>query len=131
LYSILAARAQKTQADSESFGCDFDGRDEGAMHIFALDTQGGKLRVLAYGRILSDPKGREVVIDKLLTCTRRRVPELSDALMTRAFAAVLAMWPDRPVRFKVAARDGVLWEGFSVAAAHATRKPARRLRSVV
>ncbi len=131
LYSILAARAQHTRADSARVGCDFDGKDEGAMHLFAFETAGGRLRVLAYGRILSNPKGREVAIDKLLMCTRRRTPELSDELMTRACAEVLAMWPGRPVRFTVCARDGLLWEGFSVTAGAAVRKPVRRLRSVV
>jgi len=78
---------------------DIDGKDEGALHIFALDADGGLPEVVAYARLLpGDEIDPDAMIDKLLTSAARRDDDTTDRLIEHVLAAAYVRCPRAKVR---------------------------------
>jgi ElaA protein len=111
LYSILRARSAVFVVEYAHIHLDIDDKDQGALHIFGLESDGGSPQVVAYARLLpGNEEEPEVVIDKLLTVSKRRDDDTRDLLMTHALAAVQTVWPDHPIHINVSAHLEVFCE---------------------
>ena len=99
LYLILRARSAVFVVEQSRVHLDADGRDEGALHVFAVESANRTMPILAYARVqqgdLEDP---EVVIEKVLTSPGRRGDGTAEMLIERALREIAARWPGRGVR---------------------------------
>jgi ElaA protein len=99
LYLILRARNAILVVEDANMHQDIDGKDENAIHVFALDTVRGESLVVAYARLLpGDEVDPEAMVDKQLTHTTHRDDDTADRLIEHALNAVCERWPRAPVR---------------------------------
>lgn len=99
LYLILRVRNTVLVVEQAHVHLDIDGKDEHALHVFALDTHDRERSVDAYARLLpGDDVDPETIIDKFLTSTARRDDDTAEQLLQRALGHARERWPDAPVR---------------------------------
>jgi ElaA protein len=99
LYLILRARNAILVVENAHMHLDIDGKDENAVHVFALDTVGGESLVVAYARLRpGDEVDPEAVIDKQLTHTTHQDDDTADRLIEHVLSAACERWPHAPVR---------------------------------
>ncbi|MCC8396808.1 GNAT family N-acetyltransferase [Paraburkholderia sp. MMS20-SJTR3] len=99
IYQILRARNAILVVEDAHMHQDIDGKDETAVHVFAVDTIGGESLVVAYARLRpGDEVDPEAMIDKSLTHPTRRDDDTAERLMERTLAAADERWPHAPVR---------------------------------
>jgi ElaA protein len=99
LYLILRARSAVFVVEQSRVHLDPDGRDEAALHVFAVDDILRSMPVIAYARLREAPGAPpEVVVDRILTSPLRRGDGTAEALMERVLAAAGERWPGRAVR---------------------------------
>jgi ElaA protein len=99
IYQILRARNAVLIVEEAHVHQDIDGKDESAVHVFAIDTIGGESLVVAYARLRpGDDIDPETVIDKSLTHNKRRDDDTAERLIERTLAAAHERWPQAPVR---------------------------------
>lgn len=68
LYAILRARNAVLVVEDAHTHLDIDGKDAGALHVYASVRDGDTMEVAAYARILpGDDIDPDVMIDKVLT----------------------------------------------------------------
>ena len=99
LYLILRARSAVFVVEQSRVHLDADGRDEGALHVFAVESANRTMPILAYARVqqgdLEDP---EVVIEKVLTSPGRRGDGTAEMLIERVLGVIADSWPARGIR---------------------------------
>ena len=99
LYQILRARNAILIVEDAHTHQEIDGKDENAVHIFALDLATGDPLVVAYARLLpGDEVDPETVIDKLLTHTTHRDDDTAQRLVAHALTVSHERWPHARVR---------------------------------
>jgi ElaA protein len=99
LYLILRARNTVLVVEDAHVHLDIDGKDEHAVHVYALDDVDGELSVGAYARLLpGDDVDPETMIDKFLTSAARRDDNTAGRLLEHALDAAQARWPQAPIR---------------------------------
>ncbi|KVK83882.1 drug:proton antiporter [Burkholderia ubonensis] len=100
LYAILHARNAVLVVEDAHTHLDVDGKDAGALHVFALVRGGdGTAQVAAYARVLpGDDIDPDTLIDKVLTSEAHRDDNTLDRLIEQTLAAALAAWPGAAVR---------------------------------
>ena len=91
LYAILRARNAVLVVEDAHTHLDIDGKDAGALHVYASVRDGDTTEVAAYARILpGDDIDPDVVIDKVLTSESCRDDDTLERLIGRALAAAQA-----------------------------------------
>ncbi len=99
LYQILRVRNAILVVEDAHMHQDIDGKDESAVHVFAMDAIGGESVVVAYARLRpGDDVDPQAMIDKLLTHTTRRDDDTADRLIAHALAAAHERWPHTSLR---------------------------------
>jgi predicted GNAT family N-acyltransferase len=113
LYLILRARNAVLVVEDAHVHLDIDGKDEHALHVFALDADGGEPSVSAYARLMpGDDVDPEAMIDKFLTSAARRDDDTANQLLEHALAAARERWPDTPVRINSPIYHEAFYERF-------------------
>lgn len=113
LYAILRARNAVLVVEDAHTHLDIDGKDAGALHVYASVRDGDTTEVAAYARILpGDDIDPDVVIDKVLTSESCRDDDTLERLIGRALAAAQAAWPDTAVRTHVPAPRQAFYKRF-------------------
>ncbi|WP_323122766.1 GNAT family N-acetyltransferase [Burkholderia alba] len=113
LYMILRARNAVLVVEDAHTYLDIDGKDEGAVHVFALDKRTDKPAVAAYARLLAgDDIDPETTIDRWLTSAAHRDDGTIDTLVDHVLAAAHARWPDAPVRTHAPAHHEAFYNRF-------------------
>ncbi|KEZ07610.1 drug:proton antiporter [Burkholderia sp. MSh2] len=113
LYAILRARNAVLVVEDAHTHLDIDGKDAGALHVYATVRDGDATEVAAYARILpGDDIDQDVVIDKVLTSERCRDDDTLERLIGRALTAAQAAWPDAAVRTHVPAPRQAFYKRF-------------------
>lgn len=113
LYAILRARNAVLVVEDAHTHLDIDGKDAGALHVFARVRDGNAVEVAAYARILpGDNIDPDVVIDKILTSEARRDDDTLERLIERALTAAHAAWPDTAVRTHAPASRQAFYKRF-------------------
>ncbi|CAM2170496.1 ElaA protein [Burkholderia cepacia] len=113
LYAILRARNAVLVVEDAHTHLDIDGKDAGALHVYATVRDGDTMEVAAYARILpGDDIDPDAVIDKVLTSERRRDDATLEQLIGRALTAAQAAWPDAAVRTHVPAPRQAFYKRF-------------------
>ena len=113
LYAILRARNAVLVVEDAHTHLDIDGKDAGALHVFASVHDGDTTEVAAYARILpGDDIDPDVVIDKVLTSESCRDDDTLERLIGRALTAAQAAWPDTAVRTHVPAPRQAFYKRF-------------------
>ncbi|KVN33762.1 drug:proton antiporter [Burkholderia pyrrocinia] len=113
LYAILHARNAVLVVEDSHMHLDTDGKDAGALHVYALAHDGDAAQVAAYARLLpGDDIDLNVTIDKVLTSEARRDDDTLDRLIERALAATGVAWPGVAVRTHVPAHRQALYRRF-------------------
>ena len=104
LYSILRASSTVFVVEYAHVHLDIDDKDQRALHICGLESDGRSPQVVAYARLVpGNEQEPEVVMDKLLTVSKRRDDDTRDLLMIHALAAAQTVWPGHPIHINVAA----------------------------
>lgn len=99
LYLILRARNAVLIVEDAHVHLDIDGKDEHALHVFALERVGGEPSIGAYARLTpGDDIDPEAMIDRFLTSATRRDDDTADRLIEHALDAARQRWPHAPVR---------------------------------
>ncbi|MFM0592492.1 MULTISPECIES: GNAT family N-acetyltransferase [Paraburkholderia] len=99
IYLILRARNAILVVDDAHMHQDIDGKDENAVHVFALDTVQGESLVVAYARLRpGDEVDPEATIEKQLTHTTHRDDDTVDRLIEHVLSAASERWPHAPLR---------------------------------
>ncbi|HZZ12110.1 MAG TPA: GNAT family N-acetyltransferase [Paraburkholderia sp.] len=99
LYLILRARSAVFVVEQSHVCLDADGRDESALHVFAVEDMTRPMPVLAYARVQAgDAEDPEIVIDKVLTSPLRRGDGTAELLIERVLQASAERWPGHAVR---------------------------------
>lgn len=99
MYLILRARSAVFIVEQSHVYLDADGRDEAALHVFAVEDMSRPMPIQAYARVLpGDAEDPEVVIDKVLTSPARRGDGTAELLIERVLQASVERWPGRAVR---------------------------------
>ncbi len=113
LYAILRARNAVLVVEDAHTHLDIDGKDAGALHVYASVRDGETMEVAAYARILpGDDIDPDVVIDKVLTSESRRDDDTLERLIERALTAAQAAWPGTAVRTHVPAPRQAFYKRF-------------------
>lgn len=113
LYAILRARNAVLVVEDAHTHLDIDGKDAGALHVYASVRNGDTAEVAAYARILpGDDIDPDVVIDKVLTSEACRDGDTLERLIERALTAALAAWPDAALRTHVPAPRQAFYKRF-------------------
>ncbi|RQT05687.1 GNAT family N-acetyltransferase [Burkholderia contaminans] len=113
LYAILRARNTVLVVEDAHTHLDIDGKDAGALHVYATVRNGDAAEVAAYARLLpGDDIDPDVVIDKVLTSEACRDGDTLDHLLERALTAALAAWPDAALRMHVPAPRQAFYKRF-------------------
>ncbi|MFM0739781.1 GNAT family N-acetyltransferase [Paraburkholderia xenovorans] len=103
LYLILRARSAVFVVEQSHVCLDADGRDEGALHVFAVEDMARPMPVLAYARLQpGDAEDPEITIDKVLTSPLRRGDGTAELLIERVLQTIAERWPGRAVRVSAA-----------------------------
>ncbi|KXU91114.1 GNAT family acetyltransferase [Paraburkholderia monticola] len=99
LYVVLRARSAVFVVEQSHVCLDADGRDEQALHVFAVEDMARPMPVLAYARVQpGDSEDPEVTIDKVLTSPLRRGDGTAEMLIERVLDAIAERWPGRATR---------------------------------
>ena len=99
LYLIMRARSAVFVVEQAHVYLDADGRDEQALHVFALDDTCSRMPLVAYARLLpGDVEDPEVMIDKVLTSPARRGDGTAELLIEHALRVISDRWPGSIVR---------------------------------
>jgi predicted GNAT family N-acyltransferase len=99
LYLILRARSAVFVVEQSHVCLDADGRDENALHVFAVEDMGRPMPILAYARVQpGDAEDPEITIDKVLTSPLRRGDGTAELLLERVLAAIAERWPGHAAR---------------------------------
>jgi ElaA protein len=99
LYLIMRARSAVFVVEQAHVCLDADGRDEQAVHVFAMQDSAGPMPLLAYARLLpGDAEDPEVMIDKVLTSPARRGDGTAELLIEHALHVISQRWPGSMVR---------------------------------
>lgn len=113
LYAILRARNAILVVEDAHTYLDIDGKDEFAIHVFALDEQVDTPSIAAYARLLpGDDTDPETAVDKLLTSDAHRDDDTIVELVEQVLAAAQARWPDAPVRLHAPAHHKAFYNRF-------------------
>ncbi|AVR13730.1 drug:proton antiporter [Burkholderia vietnamiensis] len=113
LYAILRARNAVLVVEDAHTHLDIDGKDAGALHVYATQRHGDAAEVAAYARILpGDDIDPDVVIDKVLTSEACRDDDTLEHLLERALTAAHAAWPDAALRTHVPAARQAFYKQF-------------------
>ncbi|KWF58698.1 drug:proton antiporter [Burkholderia pseudomultivorans] len=113
LYAILRARNAVLVVEDAHTHLDIDGKDAGALHVYARVHDDDAVEVAAYARILpGDDIDPDVVIDKVLTSEACRDDDTLERLLERALAAAHVAWPDTAVRTHVPASRQAFYKRF-------------------
>ncbi len=113
LYAILRARNAVLVVEDAHTHLDIDGKDAGALHVYASASDGDTTEVAAYARILpGDDIDPDIMIDKVLTSESCRDDETLERLIGRALTAAQAAWPDTAVRMHVPAPRQAFYKRF-------------------
>ncbi|WOD19760.1 GNAT family N-acetyltransferase [Paraburkholderia kirstenboschensis] len=99
LYLILRARSAVFVVEQSHVYLDADGRDEGSLHVFAVEDMGRPMPILAYARVRpGDAEDPEITIDKVLTSPLRRGDGTAEMLVERVLQAIAERWPGHAAR---------------------------------
>jgi predicted GNAT family N-acyltransferase len=99
LYLILRARSAVFVVEQSHVCLDADGRDENALHVFAVEDMARSMPILAYARLQpGDAEGPEITLDKVLTSPLRRGDGTAELLLERVLQALVERWPGHAVR---------------------------------
>ncbi|MFM0504641.1 GNAT family N-acetyltransferase [Paraburkholderia caffeinilytica] len=99
LYLIMRARSAVFVVEQSHLCLDADGRDEGALHIFAAEDISRPMPIIAYARVRPDDTDYpQVVLDKVLTSPARRGDGTVEVLIERVLRAAAERWPGTVVR---------------------------------
>jgi predicted GNAT family N-acyltransferase len=99
LYLILRARSAVFVVEQSHVCLDADGRDESALHVFAVEDMGRPMPILAYARVQpGDAEDPEITIDKVLTSPLRRGDGTAELLLDRVLEAIAERWPGHAAR---------------------------------
>ncbi|WP_322042731.1 GNAT family N-acetyltransferase [Paraburkholderia sp. J67] len=99
LYLIMRARSAVFVVEQAHVCLDADGRDEQALHLFAMQESGGPMPLIAYARLLpGDAEDPEVMIDKVLTSPTRRGDGTAEQLIEHALRVIAQRWAGITVR---------------------------------
>ncbi|PRX31636.1 putative GNAT family N-acyltransferase [Paraburkholderia sp. BL18I3N2] len=99
LYLILRARSAVFVVEQSHVCLDADGRDESAVHVFAVEDMSRPMPILAYARLQpGDAEDPEITIDKVLTSPLRRGDGTAELLIERLLQAIVERWPGHAVR---------------------------------
>ena len=99
LYLILRARSAVFVVEQSHVCLDADGRDENALHVFAVEDISRPMPILAYARVQpGDAEDPEITIDKVLTSPLRRGDGTAELLLERVLEAIAERWPGHAAR---------------------------------
>ncbi|PRY03609.1 GNAT family N-acetyltransferase [Paraburkholderia sp. BL25I1N1] len=99
LYLVLRARSAVFVVEQSHVCLDADGRDENALHVFAVEDMSRPMPILAYARLQpGDAEDPEITIDKVLTSPLRRGDGTAELLLERVLQAIADRWPGHAVR---------------------------------
>lgn len=99
LYLILRARSAVFVVEQSHVCLDADGRDENALHVFAVEDMTRPMPILAYARLQpGDAEDPEITIDKVLTSPLRRGDGTAELLLERLLEAIAQHWPGHAAR---------------------------------
>jgi ElaA protein len=99
LYLILRARSAVFVVEQSHVCLDADGRDENALHVFAVEDMARPMPILAYARLQpGDAEDPEITIDKVLTSPLRRGDGTAELLLERLLEAIAERWPGHAAR---------------------------------
>jgi len=99
LYLILRARSAVFVVEQSHVCLDADGRDEHALHVFAVEDMARSMPILAYARLQpGDAEDPEITIDKVLTSPLRRGDGTAELLIERVLQAIVGRWPGHAAR---------------------------------
>ena len=99
LYLILRARSAVFVVEQSHVCLDADGRDESALHVFAVEDIARPMPILAYARLQpGDAEDPEITIDKVLTSPLRRGDGTAELLLERILDAIAERWPGHAAR---------------------------------
>jgi ElaA protein len=99
LYLILRARSAVFVVEQSHVCLDADGRDENALHVFAVEDMARPMPILAYARVLpGDAEDPDITIDKVLTSPLRRGDGTAELLVERILEAIAQRWPGHAAR---------------------------------
>ncbi|WP_418939858.1 GNAT family N-acetyltransferase [Paraburkholderia bryophila] len=113
IYLILRARNAILVVDDAHVHQDIDGKDENAVHVFALDTVHGESLVVAYARLRpGDEVDPEATIEKQLTHTTHRDDDTVDRLIEQVLSAASERWPHAPLRTHSPVHRESFYKGF-------------------
>ncbi|WP_323043735.1 GNAT family N-acetyltransferase [Paraburkholderia sp.] len=99
LYLILRARSAVFVVEQSHVCLDADGRDESALHVFAVEDVARPMPILAYARLQpGDAEDPEITIDKVLTSPLRRGDGTAEMLLERVLQAIAEHWPGHAAR---------------------------------
>jgi ElaA protein len=99
LYLILRARSAVFVVEQSHVCLDADGRDENALHVFAVEDMARPMPILAYARVQpGDAEDPEITIDKVLTSPLRRGDGTAELLVERVLDAIAQRWPGHAAR---------------------------------
>lgn len=111
LYAILCERSAVFVVEHAYIHLDIDGKDENALHIFALDAQSPACRVVAYARLLpGDDDDPETTIDRVLACPEHRDDGTLVELVERALVASRRTWPGHAIHLNVPVQQAAFYE---------------------
>jgi predicted GNAT family N-acyltransferase len=113
LYLILRARNTVLVVEDAHVHLDIDGKDEYALHVFALETGDKGPSIGAYARLLpGDEFDPEVRIDKFLTSATRRDDSTPEQLIHQALSLARQHWPSAPIRIHAPKYHEAFYERF-------------------
>jgi ElaA protein len=99
LYLLLRARSAVFVVEQSHVCLDADGRDENALHVFAVEDMARPMPILAYARVQpGDAEDPEINIDKVLTSPLRRGDGTAEVLVERVLEAIAQRWPGHAAR---------------------------------
>jgi ElaA protein len=99
LYLILRARSAVFVVEQSHVCLDADGRDENALHVFAVEDMSRPMPILGYARVQpGDAEDPEITIDKVLTSPLRRGDGTAELLLERVLEAIAERWPGHAAR---------------------------------
>lgn len=113
VYLIMRARSAVFVVEQSHVCLDADGRDERALHVFALDDMARPMPVVAYARVRpGDTEDPDISIDKVLTSSARRGDGTAELLIEHTLEAIAGRWFGRGVRVSAPASLRGFYEQF-------------------
>jgi predicted GNAT family N-acyltransferase len=113
LYLVLRARSAVFVVEQSHIHLDLDGKDQRAVHVFAIERTETSQEVAAYARLFEDDgEERSVVIDKVFTSPARRGDGTGTLLLRFIQALLSERWPGRRVHVSAPLALRAFYENF-------------------